>query len=532
MTNIVKRILLVEDSPTQAARLTRFLAEEGLEVTRAASAEIALKQLETDRPDAIVLDNFLPSMTGNEFCREIRLNVNTRAIPVLMLTSEGSSAAQMQGLASGADDYVVKTVDPDILLARIHALLRKSEPEALPDVESRFGKARILAIDDSIADLDLIRESLKNEHYTLEVANGAEAGLRRTKEKKFDCVLVDFEMPGMNGVEVCRRIRQSQAESEPEMVLIVYSSHEDKRLMTEAFEAGADDYISKGSDFSVTKARIRALLRRKFLIEENRRIFDEIRQKELEAVQARAQREMMDREIEIAREVQQRLFPQTLPACATLEYAAHCRPARAVGGDYYDFLDLPDGRLGIAIADISGKGIPAALLMASLQASVRGNTYVASKSAAQLMAHVNHLVFEASPECSYATFCYGRYDPVTRELTYSNGGHNPPMILRGSKVIRLENGGPPVGLLEEAKYEQETVLLEPGDLLVMFTDGISDAENGDRKEWGETGLLQAVRACAACSPAEIIDGVMAAADAFVNGAPQHDDMTMVVARVR
>src|SRR5581483_962753 len=123
---------------------------EGLEVVHVSSAESALEKLESERPDVIVLDNHLPGMTGNEFCREIRLNVNTRAIPVLMLTSEGSDAAQMQGLASGADDYVVKTVDPDILRARIRALVRKAEADpAVPDVESRFSRARILVIDDS-----------------------------------------------------------------------------------------------------------------------------------------------------------------------------------------------------------------------------------------------------------------------------------------------------------------------------------------------------------------------------------------------
>jgi DNA-binding response OmpR family regulator len=163
----VKRVLLVEDSPTQAARLCGLLAQDGLEVVPVANADLALKQLERYRPDLIVLDNHLPGMTGNEFCREIRLNVNTRAIPVLMLTAEDSDAAQMQGLASGADDYVVKSVDPDILRVRVRALLRKSETElAIPDVESRFSKAR------------------------------------------FDCVLVDFEMPRLDGTQVCRRIRK------------------------------------------------------------------------------------------------------------------------------------------------------------------------------------------------------------------------------------------------------------------------------------------------------------------------------------
>jgi DNA-binding response OmpR family regulator len=132
-------ILLVEDSPTQAARFSKLLTQEGLEVFRAESAEVGLKMLETHRPNVIVLDNHLPNMTGNEFCREIRLNVNTRAIPVLMLTVEESNIAEMQGLASGADDYVLKTVDPDIFIARIRALVRNSDTDpTVPEVESNF----------------------------------------------------------------------------------------------------------------------------------------------------------------------------------------------------------------------------------------------------------------------------------------------------------------------------------------------------------------------------------------------------------
>lgn len=289
MTASIKRVLLVEDSPTQAARLCRFLADDNLDVIQVASAELALRELAANRPDVIVLDNNLPGMNGNEFCREIRLNVNTRAIPVLMLTAEKSDAAQMQGLASGADDYVVKSVDPDILRARIRALLRKPEGDpAVPDVESRFSRTRVLAIDDSPTYLQFVRQELKNEHYYVETAADPEDGLRRLSDAQFDCVLVDFDMPGMDGAEACRRIRETRGEAEPEMVLIVFSSHEDKQRMTRAFEAGADDFISKSSDFSVARARIRALLRRKFLIEENRRISEEIRQKELEAVRARA----------------------------------------------------------------------------------------------------------------------------------------------------------------------------------------------------------------------------------------------------
>jgi sigma-B regulation protein RsbU (phosphoserine phosphatase) len=244
-----------------------------------------------------------------------------------------------------------------------------------------------------------------------------------------------------------------------------------------------------------------------------------------------AQRELMSREIEIAREVQQRLFPQTMPEVPALQYAGYCRPARGVGGDYYDFLALSGGSLGIAIGDVSGKGIPAALLMASLQASVRGQSLARGSDVSGLMANVNRLVFDASQSNRYATFFYCQFDPATRRLVYTNGGHNPPVVLRRGDAIPLDIGGPPVGLFRETQYEQAEVQLETGDLLVFFTDGISEAENAANDEWGEPALFATARACDGTLPLEIIGRIMQGADDFANGAPQHDDMTLVVARV-
>ncbi len=244
-----------------------------------------------------------------------------------------------------------------------------------------------------------------------------------------------------------------------------------------------------------------------------------------------AQRMMMSRELEIAREVQERLFPQKLPPVAGLEYAGYCRPARGVGGDYYDFLPLADGRFGIAIGDVSGKGIPAALLMASLQASLRGQTMAGNRDLASLMSNLNQLIFDLSPSNRYATFFYGEFDPATKELNFVNGGHNPPMILRGEEWIHLEAGGPVVGLFGPAVYEQSQITLMEGDLLIGFTDGISEAMNSADEEWGEDELAKWVKERREMGVGELIPEIMKGADAFAAGFPQHDDMTLVVARV-
>lgn len=243
-----------------------------------------------------------------------------------------------------------------------------------------------------------------------------------------------------------------------------------------------------------------------------------------------AHRERLNREVEIAREVQQRLFPQKHPPVAGMEYWGDCRPAQSVGGDYYDFIPLSNGKLGVAIGDVSGKGIAAALLMASLQASLRGQTIVDLQNLSQLMRNVNKLIYEASTRNRFATLFYGEYDPATRTLTYVNAGHNSPAILRGSELIRLTPGGPGIGLVSSARFQQGSIQLQPADTLVAFTDGLSEAMNSAQEEWEEPRFLAAAQACKALTPREIITHLFRAADAFADGADQHDDMTLIVAK--
>jgi len=254
-----------------------------------------------------------------------------------------------------------------------------------------------------------------------------------------------------------------------------------------------------------------------------------------------ADREKRKREMEIAREVQQRLFPQTTPAVAGLQLAGACRPALAVGGDYYDFVQLADGKVGIAIGDISGKGIPASLLMATLRAYLRSQTIQTQQDLPAMIANLNSLVFESSDSNRYATFFFGRYDPSTRVLDYVNAGHNPPMVFRNARrglsteldrgeVIRLDTGGPVIGLLPAWSYEQGSVTLQPGDVFVSFTDGISEAMNSEMEEWGEEQLIATVTPACDQPLDDLIGRIMAGADAHTGTAPQHDDMTLVLAR--
>jgi sigma-B regulation protein RsbU (phosphoserine phosphatase) len=237
-------------------------------------------------------------------------------------------------------------------------------------------------------------------------------------------------------------------------------------------------------------------------------------------------------EVEIARDVQSKLFPQRMPPLATLEYAGACVQARVVGGDYYDFLDLGPGRLGIVLADISGKGIAGALLMANLQANLRSQYALALEDLPRLLESVNRLFYENTPDDRFATLFFADFADEGRTLRYVNCGHNPPLLLRADgKLERLAATATVLGMFRDWKCEVVETGLQPGDTLVMYTDGVSEAANAGGEEFGEKRLVDTVRALAGrCAPS-MLDGIVAAVEQF-SGGIQADDLTLVVARAR
>jgi phosphoserine phosphatase RsbU/P len=234
-------------------------------------------------------------------------------------------------------------------------------------------------------------------------------------------------------------------------------------------------------------------------------------------------------ELQIARTVQSKLLPQQSPALATLDYAGGCVQARAVGGDYYDFLDLRDGRVAFVLADISGKGISAALLMANLQASLRSLYPLAGQDLPRLLNAVNSLFVSNTEVTHYATAFYGVYNDVTRKLTYANCGHNPPVLLRvDNKVERLEATASVLGLFEAWECSVAEVQLFPGDILAIYTDGITEASNRDEEEFGEERLISLLRLNKSLNASELLQRTLKSVQEFSPG-EQGDDLTTVVA---
>jgi serine phosphatase RsbU (regulator of sigma subunit) len=235
-------------------------------------------------------------------------------------------------------------------------------------------------------------------------------------------------------------------------------------------------------------------------------------------------------DLAIAKQVQTRLFPQRQPAIRTLAYAGICHPARTVAGDYYDFLDLGSGRLGLVLADIAGKGIGAALLMANLQAALRSQCATAWEQPERLLRSVNQLLYENTDEGNYASLFFAEYDDDTRKLRYSNCGHPPGLLVRGDDSLeRLEATCTVVGLFEKWECTIEERELAPGDAVLLYTDGVTETVSGEGEEFGEERLLKAARQHGQLPLPELLAALTDQARRF-SPDEQADDITLIVAK--
>ena len=243
----------------------------------------------------------------------------------------------------------------------------------------------------------------------------------------------------------------------------------------------------------------------------------------------------LHRDLEIAKKVQKASFPKRPPAIPGLKCASFYKPAHSVGGDYYDFLPFEDGAWGIAVGDVSGKGIGAALVMATLQASLRTQALRPRSQIETLMKNINRLLGESSPAEFFVSLFYSEYQPAARILTYVNAGHNPPLVVRRSHdrciLFKLHSGGAPVGAFQSSRYRAATFQLEPGDLVVAYTDGITESEDPEGEPFGQHRLEQILCCCGAQDPQELLGTILDQLSAYSWRDSQADDMTLVVMRV-
>jgi sigma-B regulation protein RsbU (phosphoserine phosphatase) len=236
----------------------------------------------------------------------------------------------------------------------------------------------------------------------------------------------------------------------------------------------------------------------------------------------------MEQEMRIAAEIQQALLPKAGHSGAFFKTAASSLPCRSIGGAFYDYVDLPGGAFGFALGDVAGKGPPAALLSAMMQGIFAAQA-AAADTPCQTIARVNLALYKRGIESRFVTLMYGTLESDGR-LTYCNAGHNPPLVLGKTGFRRLEVGGPIVGLFEGATFDEETVVLDPGDWLIVFSDGVSEALSASGEEYGEERIVAVAEQHRADSPNDFLQAIFADVRAFTKGAPQSDDITALVLR--
>jgi sigma-B regulation protein RsbU (phosphoserine phosphatase) len=373
---------------------------------------------------------------------------------------------------------------------------------------------RIVVIEDDPAILRGLADNLRSQSYDVSTADDGADGYNLVRREQPDLVILDLSLPTMNGYEICRQLRRNGMATP--ILMLTAQGEEFQRV--EGFEAGADDYVTKPFSLLELLGRVRAILRRS----EGRS--DLASQKELDE----------------ARHIQERLLPSDIPRISGIRIAAAWRPARLVGGDYFDVLKFDANTVGVCIADVCGKGMPAAMMMANLQATVKTTATVRTRPR-DVCAAINRIMCSNMASHGFISFFYAlietRADNI-KEMTYCNAGHNPPILSHRSSIASeslrwLDCGGGVLGVFELWSYEEEQISLQSGDRLLMYTDGITECRDAKGEEFGEgrvTGVMHGLEKANNDCPSALTQAIIDAATQFSSGNFE-DDLTVVAISV-
>jgi sigma-B regulation protein RsbU (phosphoserine phosphatase) len=372
--------------------------------------------------------------------------------------------------------------------------------------------ANILIVDDTPVNLSLLSQMLSNQGYRVRAANNGPRALESARALPPDLILLDIRMPGMDGYQVCQRMKElPQGRDIP---ILFISALDDVQEKMKAFAVGGLDYITKPFQLEEVVARVETHLSLRRL------------QRTLQEANQRMQRELV-----LAAQVQASMMRSRLPRLPGWQLAVKLIPAKLTCGDFYDVLYLPDGKVAILIADVVDKGVGAALYMSMSFTLLRTYVIEYPENPEQVFLAVNRRILEDIQTDQFVTVFLGVLDPQAGEMIYSNAGHNPPALLRANQdsgVELLARTGMALGVLEELTWEQRRILLAPGDVLVFYTDGVTDAESEGHDFYGLERLLQVVQGNFD-RPAEALrDAVLDELSVFTQAAAQLDDIALMI----
>jgi sigma-B regulation protein RsbU (phosphoserine phosphatase) len=379
---------------------------------------------------------------------------------------------------------------------------------------------KILSVDDEM-DLELLltqyfrRKIRKGEYEFVFAHNGLEALTMMVKHPDIEIILSDINMPEMDGLTLLAKVNEMR---NPALKVIMVSAYGDMGNIRQAMNNGAFDFATKPIDLDDLSVTIEKAIDQ----------INYVHQMQKE----HSQLESLKGDLAIASEIQQAILPRVFPPfpeiADKLDIAASMTPAKDVGGDFYDLFRIDDERIGFVIADVSGKGIPAAIFMAVSRTLIRA-TGVRGGSPAECIAYSNKLLAAESVDCMFVTVFYGIININTGEINYCNAGHNPPYVLKhDGKVEQLPTMGDcMVGAIDGLPYHEATLQLEKGDALVMYTDGVTEAMNIDYQQFGEERLKETLEDVAMHNCQEMVDAIKSDVAAFAGEAEQSDDITVL-----
>ncbi|MBQ4389769.1 MAG: SpoIIE family protein phosphatase [Bacteroidales bacterium] len=382
---------------------------------------------------------------------------------------------------------------------------------------------KILSVDDE-TDLELLlsqyfRRKIRNGEYEFFFAhNGLEALQVLLKHPDISIILSDINMPEMDGLTLLAKINEMRI---PSLKCIMVSAYGDMDNIRQAMNGGAFDFATKPIDLDDLQRTIDKAVEQ----------IEYIRSAQKEHVQ------LMDiqTDLSVAREIQHAILPRTfdlkLPDADNVNIYASMLAAKDVGGDFYDFFPIGDHRIAFTIADVSGKGVPAAIFMAVSRTLIKA-TGIQDKPTNECMSTVNNILCDESVGSMFVTVFYGIYDLQTGQITFTNAGHNPPYILKADGQVEVVKSpcNLVLGAVPDMPFSCDTMKLNPGDTLYMFTDGVTEAENKNHDQFGESRLEAALAECKGADSRHIVDTVNAKVKEFINGASQSDDITQLVIR--
>ncbi|MEJ2009839.1 MAG: SpoIIE family protein phosphatase [Acidobacteriota bacterium] len=393
-----------------------------------------------------------------------------------------------------------------------------TEEQMMDNPETRSIRSpRVLLADDQQDVLEALRLLLKRDSFEIETASSPQAILQALTSREFDLLVMDLNYAadttsGQEGLDLLKKIR-SLDETLPVVAITAWGSMD---LVVEAMHRGVGDFVLKPWDNSQMLTIVRSQIAQGQSRRLARRLLSEPHAD-------------LRNEVDEAWEVQRCLMPKEIPALAGYEFSAGSRPARVLGGDYYDVFYRGGNAIGLCIADVSGKGIPAALLMANLQATVQ-SAVLEERQLNLFAGRVNSAVRKNISLGRFVTFFYCSLDVSSHRLSYVNAGHNAPILLRrNGQTVRLESGGPVLGVFDGAEYEEGTISLEAGDRLVLFTDGLPEAASSRGEEFGDDRIIATLREARDLGAEEIRNRIFEAVDKFCGGSLQDDATMMIVA---